>query len=424
MNNSGHIKLTSIVQEIKREQRRAIKETRKYVMSSITINEIINSNGLLKNETIALKKFFEYYNNGNIPVLNESTIKLIDTHLKSSILSEGFSDWAKKVGAKAKEWLSSGWESVKKVWSNFKDVVSVVIEKIKEFFKDLAAAAWDKVKALGSTLKTALEGVTEDAKEHLDKFSNDAITKEWNVIKESVIHLGNKITAWQRGEGWQSEVLSGNAKPVGDTNEPGGDMTESTKPKLIFDKSLIESLLNLTEAYHMEDLINKDKYPVLHKILKWTLELIGWVFSPINTILKYLVKYLVGGPWKKDSDGKAGILYWINSVAEKLGGPAAIGYPILGFLCAELTEAALSGLQLKTHGKMLGALHVGIEAIDKLGINIWEWLHDAIKKYAPGLGTAITVVEIVCLIYALGNFVFSVFPGYLKKINPNIHLAH
>lgn len=411
------IKLSNILADIKREQKRTIKEFRKEAINSISLQAILNSNGLPSEQTIALKKFFEYYNNGNVPILNESTIKRIDMQLSSVVLSEGFSDWIAKVGSKAKEWLSSGWENVKKVWSNFNDVISKLIEKIKEFFKNLASASYDKVQQLISKLTSALESTTESAKNHLKNFTSEAITKEWSTITASVKHLASKAQEYITGTSWSDQLSSGSVSPA------SGTTTESVnkKPKLIFNKSLVEALLILEAGFHFEDLINKKKYPVLHKIVKWGLTLLSWIFSPINTALKYLAKFLVSG-WKKD--GSSGALVWINVAAEKLGGPKTIYYPILGVLCMELTEIALTGLNLQTHGKMLGSLQVGIQVVDSLNINIWEWFHEFIKEYVPGLGTAIMVLEIIFVIYALGNFIVNVFPGFIKKVNPDISLSH
>ena len=404
------IKLSNILKEIKIEQRRTLKEFYSHANSSISFQLIINSNALPKNQTLALKNFFEFYNNGNVPLLNENTIKRIDAHLASSVLSEGYKDWLKKVGAKAKDWLTAGWDSVKKVWGNFKDIISQLAETVKKFFKDLASNAYTKVTQLTSKLKSSIESSAKKATDSIKNAPASDVEKEWNTIRDSVAHLLDKSKEYISGANWQSQLESGSASPKGSTTE-----SIKQKPKLIFSKSLVESLLILESGVHFEDLINKEKYPVAHGIVKWGLKLLSWIFSPIVTGLKFLVKFLVGG-WKKD--GSTGILVWINKLAEKLGGPKTIFYPILGVLAMELSEIVLTGLNLKTHF----TADVAVAAIDAIGIK--DIIIGFVKQYVPALGTVILVLEGIFILYALGNFIVNVFPEFAKKINPNLSLAH
>ena len=412
------IKLVDILKEIKIEQKRALRIVTNHTRKSLSISEIINSNALSKNETYALQTFFEFYNNGNIPLLNENTIKLIDKRILSlneNSLNEGWNDWISKVGKKAVDWLKSGWENVKKIWKNFTDVIKQIVDTVKEGLKKLAAAVWEKVKGIHSSLKKSFDKNADKAKEHLDKHDPADIEKEFTTIGKSVKHIAKTTKSLISGEEWAAQVLSGDVKPAGDTGSIGENIN---LPNLKFDKKLIESLLNLTEGFHVEDLINKEKYPTIAKVAKWVMKAISWVFNPINTALKYLAKFLVSG-WK--SDGKSGILYWINLAAEKLNGPAAIGYPILGFLCMEATEIALSGLEIDTHSEMLGALNVGVDAIDKLGINIWKTFHHLLQ-HVPYVGNIVTVMHWICIIYALGNFIITTLPEIARRINPKIDL--
>ena len=420
------IKLKDLYTEIKREQKRTIKEGLKnaktHSLSVVTIDSIINSNGLPSLQTKALKEFFKHYNNGIIPILNENTIKRIDKRIstltESTYISEGFVSWIKSAGQGGLDLLKSGWDGVKKVWKNFKDIIVKVIETVKEGLQKAAAAVWEKVKGLWAKMKAAFDGNTEKAKAHLEKHEPAAIKKEWNGVTGAVGYLAKYSTSFVKGGNWEKAAESGEVTPVGDTVE------ESTIFETIkFDKSLVEELLKfniLYEGIHFEDMINKKKYPNLFKVVKYACKAIGWAMNPINTALKTLAKWIVGG-W--DESGKKGILYLIHKTADALGGPAAIGYPILGFLCMELTEVVLSGMNLATHGKMLGALNVGIQAVDKLGINIWDSLHHLIEL-VPGLGVAVTITEWICIIYAIANFVLTVFPEIAKKINPDLDLAH
>lgn len=404
------VKLATIVSAIKREERRVLKEFYSHSKNVISLQLIINSGALPKEQTFALQNFFEFYNNGNVPLLNENTIKRIDAYLNSSVLSEGYKDWLQKVGKKAKDWIVSGWDNVKKVWGNFKDIVSKLAEKVKTFFKDLASSAYKKILQLKSKLQKTLNSSFDKATEVLRNASNDVVQKEYTTLKDSVSHLLAKSKAYISGADWEDKLINGNASPKTDANE---SLTQ--KPKLLFTKSLVESLLVLEAGLHFEDLINKEKYPVAHGIIKWGLKLLAWILSPLVTAAKYLVKFLVSG-WKKD--GSSGILVWINKLAEALGGPKAITYPILGVLAMELTEVALTGLNLKTHFTVEGAEAV----IDAIGIK--DMILEFIKKYVPALGTIVTILEGIFIIYALANFIVNVFPGIVKKINPNFKLAH
>jgi hypothetical protein len=409
------INLKSILKEIKSEQKRALRTVTKQAHRSFAISEIINSGALHVNESYALNAFFKYYNNGNVPVLNENTIKLIDKRvlsLNENSLNEGWNDWISKVGKKAVEWLQSGWSSVKQVWKNFTDVVKQIVDTVKEGLKRLAAATWEKVNSIASALKKSFDKNTEKAKEHLDKHDPADIAKEFTTIGKSVKHIAKRTKALVSGEKWAAQVESGDVKPAGSVEE------SFNNSKIKFNKALVESLLNLTEGFHVEDLINKEKYPTIAKVAKWVMNAISWVFNPINSALKYLAKFLVSG-WR--DDGKSGILYWINLAAEKLSGPAAIGYPILGFLCMEATEIALSKLELDTHSEMLGSLQIGIDDIDKLEINIWKTFHHLLQ-HVPYVGHIVTAMHWVCIIYALGNFIITTLPEIAKKINPKIDL--
>jgi len=411
MKSANSLSLTSILNEIKREQKRALKNVKRQVYASLSISEIINSGALGKKETYALKMFFKYHNNNTIPLLNENTIKRIDARvytLNENQLNEGWVDWIKSVGNKAIEWIQSGWEGVKKVWKNFTDVVTQIVDVVKEGLQKLADAVFDKVKSIGSAIQAAFDKQSDESKKHLEQHEPSDIKREWATVKDSVTLLSSYMKKLVSGAMWADQVISGNVAPAGDTSP--------VKENFKFDKFIIKGLLNLNEGFHMEDLLNKEKYPTVHKVVQWILKAISWVFNPINTALKYLAKFVVGG-WSKD--GKSGILYWLNLTAEKLGGPTAIAYPVLGFLCMEATEVCLSGMNLATHGKMLGALQVGVDAIDSLGINVWDTLHHLVSL-VPGLGTVITIAEWICIIYAIGNFILNVLPQLIAKINPEL----
>jgi hypothetical protein len=419
------IKLKDLYTEIKRDQKRAIKEGLKqattYSLNVITIDNIINSNGMPAAQASALKEFFKYYNKGVVPILNENTIKCINKRIltltESTYLSEGFVSWIKSVGQKGIDLIKSGWSGIKQVWKNFKDIIVKVIDIVKEGLKKLAAATWEKVKGLWNKMKASFDKNSDKAAEHLKKHTPGDIKKEWNGVNESVGHLAKYSKSFISGEMWAAKVESGDVKPVSDAVDEN-TIFETLK----FDKSLVEDLLkvNLLTEIHFEQLINQKKYPNLFNVVKYACKAIGWALNPINTALSTLAKIIVGG-W--DEDGTKGILYFIHKTAEKLGGTSAIGYPILGILCMELTEVALSSLNLSSHGKMLGAVNVGIEMIDTLGINIWDSLHHFIEKI-PILGTAVTIAEWICIIYAIGNFVINVFPSIAEKINPDLKLAH
>jgi hypothetical protein len=188
------IKLKDLYTEIKREQKRTIKEGLKnaktHSLSVVTIDSIISSNGLPSLQTKALKEFFKHYNNGIVPILNENTIKRIDKRIstltESTYISEGFVSWIKSVGQKGLDLLKSGWDGVKKVWKNFKDIIVKVIEIVKEGLKKVAAAAWEKVKGLWAKMKAAFDGNTEKAKAHLEKHEPASIKKEWDGVTSAV----------------------------------------------------------------------------------------------------------------------------------------------------------------------------------------------------------------------------------------------
>jgi len=239
MKSTNSLSLTSILNEIKRDQKRALKTVKRQVYASLSISEIINSGALGKKETYALKMFFKYHNNNTIPLLNENTIKRIDARvytLNENQLNEGWVDWIKSVGNKAIEWIQSGWEGVKKVWKNFTDVVTQIVDVVKEGLQKLADAVFDKVKSIGSAIQAAFDKQSDESKKHLEQHEPSDIKREWATVKDSVTHLSSYMKKLVSGAMWADQVISGNVAPAGDTSP--------VKEIFKFDKSIIMGVLN------------------------------------------------------------------------------------------------------------------------------------------------------------------------------------
>jgi hypothetical protein len=106
-------------------------------VDEITMNAMLKSGFFTVNESTALNVLFGA---SNTKSLNESTISTIDGIVNkvvesidsNRVLSEGFLgdiwDGLKKLGNKAKEALSGGWNKVKAIWGEFKELTEAFVE--------------------------------------------------------------------------------------------------------------------------------------------------------------------------------------------------------------------------------------------------------------------------------------------------------
>jgi hypothetical protein len=241
--------MPSGVKSMRQLQRKMIKEAKSSLPNySRPIMEIaITSGGFSKDEIAALQGFFEF--RGRMPILNERTIKVIDRELDDKFIQEGIMSWLKNLGSKAWNALKGGWEALKKLWGNFKEMVNACIASIKAWMTKTYNVFKDQLdsKIQGPAQKAAseLESVmSKPIKENRQKLrEEDAaspaakmgmvqwasnfekrvdsvlgitedqyhpnLSKESAELTDSTKYIGKKLVGLQDGEGWQDPIENG-----------------------------------------------------------------------------------------------------------------------------------------------------------------------------------------------------------------------
>lgn len=369
-------KLTSILSEVKRElkshQKKAIKETQRQTMSQLTLEKILDSGALLTEEASILREFIEY--RGNSVVLNENTIKMVD----KEFLNEGVIDWIKKKGKAALDFLKSGWASVKKVWNNFKDFVAGIIQKIKETFNKI----WEWVKSKASSVVDWVKGIGKALPKVMNKLPDEtkkAVPGDIQNLKACVVHFKTYVTKIISGDEWEGKVASGDLKVKDSANE-----------NLFEDKNIIltlkEDVISEGGGFHPEDLLKK--YPILHKIVHYTIEGLLWIFNAPVKLVQTIIK--------KGSKSIFQSLGWLSS---KTGGPGPFVFAAIATILAEAGEIL---------GHNWGAVHHGIEVAK-------NWTVSLINSSLSWMGPVGSVFAIICDVvmtfgyyYAIATIVLSV----------------
>lgn len=343
------IKLTDILREIKSQQAITINATKARTMRALTLETILNSGALSNAQTQALTEFFTFYNQKNLPLLNENTIRRIE----SRMLTEGFLDWIKDKGAAAKDALMSGWNNVKKIWGNFKDFVSSIIEKIKETFKKIVDYVKTKVESaiswvndLSIHVNTA---ITAYSKEEPDVQKN--LAQEIKDLSSCITHIATwKDEKILGAEGWSEKILDGSAVKI------EGETDVKTESNIFNDKALLLTLKEAEGVSKPEDVLKQ--YPSLYKIVKYTIEGLKWFFKPIQQAMKLVIDYAVKSIFKATS-----------MVSKTLGGPGIYEFAVLTFIIAEAGQLS---------GKKIQLVHDAIETITEatidMAVGAWSWL--------------------------------------------------
>lgn len=304
--------LIEVKKELKTQQKRAIKETHKRTMSQLTIEKILDSGALLKEETDILKEYIKY--RGNSIMLNENTVKIVNNEL----LSEGIISWIKDKGKKAMDFLKSGWENIKKVWQNFKDFIKSVIDQIKAAFNKVWKWIQDKVKSLLSWLKDIGKGASKVAAK-LPKETKEKIPGEVGNLKACVSHIKTYFSSLINGEKWEKKV------EAGDLN-----VKDSVKEDLFKDKDLIILLkeIDINEGeggLHPTDILKK--FPKTKYIVEHIINGLLFIFNLPVKIVQFIIKKVTDNALKG-----------IGLVSSKTGGPGPFAFAAMGTMLSESAE--------------------------------------------------------------------------------------
>jgi hypothetical protein len=390
------INLKKLVTEVKKAQKKTLNATYKKVMSHLTLEQILKSNFLSEAENTAIRNFFIYRGRGI--VLNERTISSV----QKEIMNEDF--WS-SISTATKNALSSGWDSIKKIWGNFKVFVQAFIDQIKKGFDKMLKWILDKVaKSLDwlNKLSTTISTQPEKAKEALKKTASKlhaekaedlhaSLKSDTQHFTEAGSHLYSYITDnIIGGKLWGDSVLKGESGNKAELNE------------VFTDTAVIASLYSLNESglTHPEDLLVK--HPMLNKVVKVCLTALKYSFGILNTIILQIVKMAS----KK-------FFTIISFMSKKTGGPGIYEFAVLSVFCAELFEIA---------GHHINEIHSGLESILNSIIGMVKAFFPMAIGHIEIAEALIHIIATFFYFYAVGVSIVNVLIPSLKSALPEVFL--
>lgn len=316
-------------------------------LDETAITSLLKSNVFTLNEQKAMRILFSKTKTKS---LTETTVKLLDENVNiisnsSEIelrLKEGFFgdiwDGLKGLGDKAKEAIVGGWNKLKSIWAEFKELVQEVINSAKNGLLKLCN--------MGANVGNVGE-------EMVGKLKDKKIIADPDFIKE-LKQLSDTCGWWKTdwfqkwvvAPFWEKDVLAGKgtvdqepkidskAAEQGLTAIPALESFISKRNELLSNNKVVTELLKrnqrrntLKEEYAVEHLDDAIKNPALKKVVHYAIELIQWVFMPFAKLGQVVAKWV--GP-------KA--LGAFSNLTKTVGGPGVYGFELLGTLFGEIME--------------------------------------------------------------------------------------
>jgi hypothetical protein len=394
------IKLGDILKEVKANYKtttkKSVRETAIKSMQLFVIEDVLSSGAFNSKESIALREFFVYRK--SIPMLNENTVQLINKEM----LKEGFFDWLKEKGSQFKDALSGGWDKLKAAWSNFKDFVASIVLQLKEAMKQIFELSIAKLKAafnwgkdiaskvndvVSKNQEKAMQTILVKSAKKSGKTAEDlhkSLPKELNTLGEQkdyiVEFVTNNIISLKD---FASKAIKGEAEKTPDIEESIG---------LFKDKSLVETLIKITESAldHPEDVLKK--WPKLHKVVKVIMSIFKWTFGIFGTLVQKAGELI--------SKTLFGV---INTVSKFIKGPVeASGYAACAALMGEFAEIA---------GHNLHDIHEVVSGLI-------TFVSNKIGLLVPILLPYIKVLEITFQVVGLFFFIYAIVTTIMNTIVP------
>lgn len=435
--NEQSLKLTEIHKTLRQVRRKTVKEATHQLMSFSRpmIEVIINSGAFTQAEVVALQGFFDF--RGRVPLLNENTIKMIDSEINSKFIQEGIVSWIKDKKDTVINALKSGWEGLKKIWGNFKEFVASCIQSIKDAFKKMTDNVLEKVKSglsyipkMGAELSAAIDGIQEGNApaggvqgfvKTIDNKVNIALGLDANAFganladdyqkhQECTKHIKTVVGEILTGESWESKVTKGEGNPGEDIA-----INESIKKEL---KTLFSNAevmlefrnlnLNLREdeaITHPEDVIKtamgaggetgKKIGKALSAVVKVVLGILKYTLGIFSTIINKLGAVAAKNIFKAVS--------WVSSTMK---GPGPFEMIALGFIFGELTEVFAHNVP-----PIREMIEAGITALFTLAKAAMPWAIPALVV----LETIVTIVGYIFYFYAIATVVVNTLLPAIKK---------
>jgi len=391
MTNKNQTSLKSIMNQLLSEKkmvRTLDKTTNKAIsLDETAIDSLLNSDIFTVRESKALKILFGKTKTNS---LNEVTIKRLDKQVKiiSELkdghikLSEGFFGdmWSglKSLGDKAKEAVVGGWNKMKAIWSEFKELVQEVINSAKNGLLKLCN--------IGANVGNA-------GAEIMGKVKDKKLTADPDFVKE-LKQLGETGNWWKSSwfqkwivsPFWEKDVLAGNGtvdeEPKVDPKAaeqglqaiPALESLISKRNNLLSDYQVVNELLNrserkanLREGHSVEHLDDAIKNPALKKVVHYAIELIQWVFMPFAKLGQVIAK--AAGPK---------LLASFSNVTKSVGGPGAYTFELVGTLFGEFVEIfikkKMGEVQVEMVAKVLfPGIGVGIDIVHGIHTALFCW---------------------------------------------------
>ena len=372
------MKLSAILEDIQRDlktaQKRAIKNTESKVLSQLQLERIFKSGILSELEVKVLREYIEY--RGSTFLINENTIKMVD----SEFLKEGVIDWLKQKGQQAADALKSGWNTVKGLWSNFKDFVAGLVQQIKSAFQKAYDLAKKKLMQIAGWIKD-LPSKGAEILNKLDDSTKKALASEFKNLSSCPSHINQVIQKFINGDQWEGNVLNGK-----------GNVSEN----IFEDIKVLSALRSLKEggAVHPEDVLKK--YPVLHKVVKYAIEILKWTFNLpfklVQTVIEKVTK---------------GILEGVGFLSSKTGGPGPFIFAALGTLLAEGAEII---------GHNTDVIHHGVEALLEATTTLVKTSFAWAGPVAEIFASTVHVVGTFTYYYAIAVLVLNVGKQFIELI--------
>jgi hypothetical protein len=376
-----------------RNLRRSFKKIDKtFVQFDRSALSAIYSSGYLNEAQVYAVSAFLKTN--KISNLNESNFRRVDSKIslikennKELIVESWLGDmWnsakkkASELGTTVKDALTGGWDSIKKIWGNFKELIVEMKEIIMGFIRNLYDYSKKKIV---ETIKTIKQEASESIKKKIEEVSKpDELHNETSKLKTMSDFFHEK------GLKFFSKTLD---KAVDGNVNPSVKESKLSRNKLLKDAKILKAISELShtinesgEADHIQSALIKD--PHLKMIWEWFLHAVGFVLSPLTKLAHFGSKYATKLALENTSKFSA----WMN-------GPGPFVFDVYPVIFSEVAEilgtlfhfddwvlSLIPGVAIiKAYKKILHLHHNIVNYLHKVFMlfAIGTILHNVIKQY-------------------------------------------
>lgn len=402
----GNIKLRSILNEVKSQTNKRVNEIKKLaVLDEIALNGILNSGVLTIEESTALRGYFSAK---KITRINESNIHRIDEGI--SLLTEDWfatvKDFMGKQKDKAVAAIKSGWNGVKTIWANFKDMVVELANTLKEALTKAFQFILKGIQAGATKIKEKINEVWYEEFSTKHKHEHSDLVKELQQLLETGKFTLKYAQGIVKGEKWEKELIAGNITPKGDAE---GDESEPEIKKdveaiaqesvnaytnIFNNRKILSTLIRpgiIKESGHLEDAL-KD-HPTLKAVIHWGMLGIKAIFAPGTLLMTAAAKFIAKN-----------IFSACSQACKAIGGPGVFKFAIMSLMAVEIYEIFHT------------APEVGdIEEFTEHKVATIAKYTGMALEHIPGIDILVQVFKIMgflIIAYALGTVLYNIFMAF------------